>query len=239
MTHRTSILSAGLATALTAFLLAGCGSEEPASSSDSAGQATEQSKEQSTGQSAYESAGQAANRWVDQSVAETSSTAAEEVPKKATAAEIAERRGDSPGKPVAPIDIGYEVLGEPRPGEPVEIELKLRSGLEGPVTVDLQPREGLQMGASQAPEIRRESIAPADPAAGPVAERVVVIPPAEGRYYLSVLVSVATPEGEQLRAVSIPVQVGDQPPAMRGNGELRTTEGETVRSLPAKESDGS
>jgi len=235
MTDTTSTLSAGLAAALTAFLLAGCGSEEPASSGDSAGQSTDRSMEQS----AYESTGEAGNDSVDQEVAETSSTATEEVPKKATAAEIAGRRGDSPGKPVAPIDVGYEILGEPRPGEPGEIELKLRSGLEGPVTVALQPREGLQMGGSQAAEIRRETIAPADPAAGPVAERVVVIPPAEGRYYLSVLVSVATPEGEQLRAVSIPVQVGDQPPAMRGNGELRTTEGETVRSLPAKESDGS
>lgn len=205
MTHRPSIFSAGLATAVAAFLLIGCGTEEPTST--------------------------------DQSVTDTTSTVAVDVPKKATTAEIAARQGDSPGKPVAPIDIDYEVLGEPRPGEPVEIELKLRSSLEGPVTVQLQPREGLQMGASQAAEVRRETLRPLDDASGePATERVVVIPSAEGRFYLSVLVSVATAEGEQIRAVSIPVQVGDQPPTLQQNGELRTTEGETVRSLPAKES---
>jgi hypothetical protein len=227
MTHRTSSLSAGLATALAALLLAGCGSDEPAAPDSSADQSTVNS--------------------ADQAVTDTSSNVAEDVPKKATAAEIAARHGDSPGKPVAPIDIDYEVLGEPRPGEPVEIALKLASAIEGPVTVTLQPREGLQMGATQAAEIRRESVSPlagqagetaAEVAAEAAAERVVVVPPAEGRFYLSVLVSVATPEGEQMRAVSIPVQVGDQPPAMRDNGELTTTEGETVRSLPAKESGG-
>ncbi|HZX23538.1 MAG TPA: hypothetical protein VFF18_08375 [Woeseiaceae bacterium] len=209
MTHRTSILTAGLATTVAALLLAGCGSEEPTVA--------------------------------DQPVADTTSTAAEDVPKKATTAEIAARQGDSPGKPVAPIDIDYEVLGEPRPGEPVEIELKLRSSLEGPVTVQLQPREGLQMGASQAAEVRRETLRPLDEAssaAEPATERVVVIPSAEGRFYLTVLVSVTTAQGEQIRAVSIPVQVGDQPPTLQQNGELRTTEGETVRSLPAKESGG-
>ncbi|WP_405219753.1 hypothetical protein [Lentisalinibacter sediminis] len=211
MTHRTSINPAGLAMALAVLLLAACGSEEPASS------------DQST----------------DQVVAKTSSTGAEDVPKKATTAEIAARQGDSPGKPVAPIDIDYEVLGEPRPGEPVEIELKLRSSLEGPVTVQLQPREGLQMGASQPAEVRRETLRPlVEASSEPATERVVVIPSAEGRFYLSVLVSVATAEGEQIRAVSIPVQVGDQPPTLQQNGELRTTEGETVRSLPAKESGG-
>ena len=209
MTHRTSILTAGLATTVAALLLAGCGSEE--------------------------------QTVVDQPVADTTSTVAEDVPKKATTAEIAARQGDSPGKPVAPIDIDYEVLGEPRPGEPVEIELKLRSSLEGPVTVQLQPREGLQMGASQAAEVRRETLRPLDEAssaAEPATERVVVIPSAEGRFYLTVLVSVTTAQGEQIRAVSIPVQVGDQPPTLQQNGELRTTEGETVRSLPAKESGG-
>ncbi|WP_405230230.1 hypothetical protein [Lentisalinibacter sediminis] len=211
MTHRTSINPAGLAMALAMLLLAACGSEERASS------------DQST----------------DQVVAETSSTGAEDVPKKATTAEIAARQGDSPGKPVAPIDIDYEVLGEPRPGEPVEIELKLRSSLEGPVTVQLQPREGLQMGASQPAEVRRETLRPlVEASSEPATERVVVIPSAEGRFYLSVLLSVATAEGEQIRAVSIPVQVGDQPPTLQQNGELRTTEGETVRSLPAKESGG-
>ncbi|WP_405242396.1 hypothetical protein [Lentisalinibacter salinarum] len=207
MTHTPFILSAGLATAVAALLLTGCGSEEPTST--------------------------------DQSVTDTSSTFTEDVPKKATTAEIAARQGDSPGKPVAPIDIDYEVLGEPRPGEPVEIELKLRSSLEGPVTVQLQPREGLQMGASQAAEVRRETLRPLDDASRePATERVVVIPSAEGRFYLSVLVSVATAEGERIRAVSIPVQVGDQPPTLQQNGELRTTEGEAVRSLPAKESGG-
>ncbi len=223
MTHRTLTLAAGLATALAALLLAGCGGEETASPGSSADQSAVQS--------------------TDQAVTDTSSNTAEDVPKKTTAAEIAARHGDSPGKPVAPIDIGYEILGEPRPGEPVEIALKLASAVEGPVTVTLQPREGLQMGATQPAEIRRESIGRLaeradEPAAESAAERVVVVPPAEGRFYLSVLVSVATPEGEQIRAVSIPVQVGDQPPAMRDNGELTTTEGETVRSLPAKESGG-
>jgi len=217
MTKTRSTVSTALAATLAALSLAGCGGEE----APVAGQATDSET--------------AAN----EAVTDSSSNSSEETPRKASAEELAARRGDSPGKPVAPIDIDYEVLGEPRPGEPVEIELKLRSSLEGPATLQLQPRDGLQMGASQASEIRRETIGRlAEPAAEPAAERVVVIPPAEGRFYLSVLVSVATAEGEQIRAVSIPVQVGDQPPAMQQNGELTTTDGETVRSLPAKETDG-
>lgn len=177
----------------------------------------------------------------DQKLAETSSTpsqadaappAADNVPEKATAAEIAAARGDSPGKPVPPIRIDYAVLGEPRPGEPLEVELKVGTALEGPVTVRLQPREGLQMGAAQEAELRRETVGAL---AEPAAERVTVIPSGEGRFYLSVLVSVATPDGEQLRSVSVPIQVGDKPPTLKPGGELTTTEGETVISLPAKE----
>lgn len=153
---------------------------------------------------------------------------------KPTVADLEARAGDSPGKPTAPIRIDYEVIGEPRAGEPLEVNLRISTTLEGPLEVSLQPQEGLTLGATQDSTLRRESVATLDEPAG---ERVVVVPGGEGRFYLSVLAAVATPDGQQMRSVSIPIQVGDKPPQMTPNGELTTTGDETVISLPAKESD--
>lgn len=164
----------------------------------------------------------------------TTAGASEPAPMTATTG-TAGRDGDSPGKPTPPIRIDYEVIGEPRAGEPLEVDLKISTELEGPLEVTLQPQEGLQMGATQEPMLLRESsLARLEP----MAERVVVVPPGDGRFYLSVLVAVATPAGQQMRAVSIPIQVGDKPPTLRPNGELTTTpDGESVISLPATEPD--
>ena len=66
--------------------------------------------------------------------------------------------------------------------------------------------------------------------------RVSVIPQAEGRSYLGVLVEIDTDEGLWTRAASIPIQVGNVRAEPRLNGELQTDEqGEAVISMPARE----
>jgi hypothetical protein len=168
---------------------------------------------------------------LNQSVKENSSKSSETTAGKTATAESKDR---SPGKLTAPISIDYEVLGKPEAGQPVELDLKVSSGVPGSLELRLQPQEGLQMGAAQDSLLRFEA---ADTLNEPRAEKVVVVPSGEGRFYLSVLASVETPQGTRMRAVSIPIQVGDKPPTLRPNGELKTTEGETVKSLPAKESE--
>jgi len=164
-----------------------------------------------------------------------SETSESTAPSTRTAADEAHKTPSSPGKPTAPIRIDHEIVGEPKAGEPLEIELTVASDLPGPMQVRLFVGEGLLIGETQ------ESLLLADAdtrAAGPMRERVVVVPQSEGRFYLSVHASVDTPEGEQMRVLSIPVQVGDKPAVVSPHGTPKSSEGETVISLPAKEDDG-
>lgn len=143
--------------------------------------------------------------------------------------------GTSPGKPSAPIQIDYRIVGVPVVGQPVTVELDVRSSLavaELRVSYQVLDESGLFLPETQAREALLTAIGDGERRS----QRVTVIPQAEGRYYLNVLVEMDTPEGLMGKAASIPIQIGNVRPAPKLNGELRTdAEGETVISMPEKQ----
>lgn len=161
-------------------------------------------------------------------------TAADETAPVA-AQKAAANRGTSPGKPSPPISIDYKVVGVPIVGQPVTVELEVSSSItvrEMRVSYQVMDPVVLFLPETQA----RESLF-TEVAEGQIrSPRVSVIPQAEGRSYLGVLVEIDTDEGLWTRAASIPIQVGNVRAEPRLNGELQTDEqGEAVISMPARE----
>lgn len=142
--------------------------------------------------------------------------------------------GRSPGKPAAPVDIEYRILGTPLVGQPVAVEIRLSSPAAGQrlriqysindagslVFADAQPR-------SIDVEIPRDASA--------AARQVRVVPQREGRVYLNVAAEVTTENGMMLKSIAIPISVGSNAVTLETNGALKQSDGETVLSLPARE----
>lgn len=151
------------------------------------------------------------------------------------AQKAAANRGTSPGKPSPPISIDYKVIGVPIVGQPVTVELEVSSSIavrEMRVSYQVMDPVVLFLPETQAREALFTEVAEGQ-ARSP---RVSVIPQAEGRSYLGVLVEIDTDEGLWTRAASIPIQVGSVRAEPRLNGELQTDEqGEAVISMPARE----
>lgn len=138
----------------------------------------------------------------------------------------------SPGKPTAPIDISYQVIGSAIVGSPVSINVFVTSA-RGPVTV----RYGITDGSAlmfQSGQVERLEIA--DPSSGS-AQQLSVIPQREGRLYVNVSAEIETPDGLNIRSMAIPIKVGSAPEKATINGEIvEGPGGETVISMPAQES---
>jgi hypothetical protein len=163
-----------------------------------------------------------------------SSEAPESATAPAAAPKTAAQPGTSPGKPGAPIQIDYRIVGVPVVGQPVTVELDVRSSLavaELRVSYQVLDEAGLFLPETQA----REALLTGFGEGEQRSQRVTVIPQSEGRYYLNVMVEMDTPEGLMGRAASIPIQIGSIRPAPRVNGQLQTDEqGEVVISMPEK-----
>ena len=145
----------------------------------------------------------------------------------------------SPGKPTAPVSIHYTVIGTAVVGQPLSVNLQVSSSQPDlPVTLEYRSNDSSAMVFPESQAQRIEMGAPADD--GPRMQQVTVIPQREGRVYLNVSAAVETENGTMFRSVAVPIQVGPgvSPPAVNGEIEV-TPEGETVISLPAKESEGS
>lgn len=134
------------------------------------------------------------------------------------------------GKPAAPVTLAYTVIGAPVVGQPVSIALEVTSTLQDrPVTLhyDIQDAAELAFAEDQPQQVALGTIATPEP----VRRQIRVVPQREGRLYLNVLAEVETEGGALLKAMAIPIQVGDVPGS--GGGEiLRDAEGEAV---PARE----
>lgn len=144
-------------------------------------------------------------------------------------------RERSPGKPSAPVDIGYRVLGTPLVGQPVAIELTLASPLAGQqlrLSYFINDSESLRFADSQPREIELSI----DADEGSAARQVTVVPQREGRLYLNVTAEIETEIGFLLKSMAIPLSVGyaEGEPAVNGRLE-QTADGETVVSMPAAE----
>ena len=138
-------------------------------------------------------------------------------------------------KPQSPVVIDYRIIGTPIVGQPLAIDIEVRS-LLGPQQITLQYRindsTAMELTESQPAEV---SIAPvADNA--PSVQQVRLVPLREGRLFLNVAASIEVEGGQISSAMAIPVQVGAAPRQPETNGTLTTDEnGEAVHSLPASE----
>jgi hypothetical protein len=141
----------------------------------------------------------------------------------------------SAGKPGAPVDFDYAIIGTPVVGQPVSINLRVSSSLrDRPVTLNYRINDARNL---RFPEAQAQRVAlPAFRDTGRVTEQITVVPQQEGRLYLNVYAEVETDEGTLMKSMAIPIQVGRAPRQQETNGEPRQdADGETVISLPAEE----
>jgi len=145
---------------------------------------------------------------------------------------VADAPANSPGKPTAPIDISYEVIGNAIVGSPVSINVIVTSAA-GPVNVQYSIVDSSAM-MFQTGQVQRLEIA--DPSLGNV-QQLSVIPQREGRVYINVSAEIQAPDGLRIRSIAIPIKVGRAPVEASVNGEVvEGPDGETVISMPAQES---
>lgn len=134
----------------------------------------------------------------------------------------------SPGKVSAPVEITYELLSEPRLGQPLTIRLNTRA---------LRPDQtvALQVGSADGLTVTGETVlAPQRlPLEEPRADQVIVTPMAQGRSFLNVLATVTLNGAQMHKAISIPIDVG---PVAQPDVETQVdAAGTPIRSMPAQE----
>jgi len=145
---------------------------------------------------------------------------------------VATSSSTSPGKPTAPIDISYEVIGNAIVGSPVSINIVVTSD-RGPVNVQYSIVDNSAL-MFQTGEVERRDVL--DASSGSV-QQLRVIPQREGRVYVNVSAEIPSVDGLNIRSMSIPIQVGSAPDEPAANGEMvEGPDGETVNSMPARES---
>ena len=141
----------------------------------------------------------------------------------------------SPGKPSAPISMKYEILGNPVVGQPVAINVEVRSTSGNhPVTVQYSINDSSAL-VFQAGQVERLQVTANAEKTAPL-QQLAVIPQREGRLYVNVSAEIQTADGSMIKSMAIPIQVGNAPAKPEINGELvEGPDGETVISMPAKE----
>ena len=155
---------------------------------------------------------------------------------KPAAAAIATGGGStSPGKPSAPISIRYEILGNPIVGQPVAINVFVRSTSGSqPVTLQYSINDSSAL-TFQAGQVERLQLT-AKAENTDSQQQLAVVPQREGRLYINVSAEILTPDGAMIKSMAIPIQVGSAPGKPEINGDLvEGPDGETVISMPAKE----
>ena len=134
----------------------------------------------------------------------------------------------------SPVQIEYTVIGTPIVGNPVAIDLRLKSLLGAqPYTVSFRVNDPTAM---QFPESQSADVFISPPAGDAhSSQQVTVIPLREGRLYLNVSAVIETESGSMQTVTAIPIQVGPaEPRKILENGTVITdADGNLVRSLPA------
>ena len=138
------------------------------------------------------------------------------------------------GKPSAPINLAYEIMGTPVVGLPLSINLKASSSLDQPIRVNYRINDTTSLRFS---DVQAETVSLVPIGDGAFsAEQVTVIPQREGRLFLNVSAEIDTEIGRMAKVMAIPIQVGSVRPTPQINGELTTDEeGEALISMPAQE----
>ena len=138
-------------------------------------------------------------------------------------------------KPTLPVTIEYKIIGSPIVGQPVAVNLEVKSAL-GPQAITLSYRindaTAMQFYEAQPASV---SIAPSN-ADAPSVQEVRVVPMREGRLFLNVTAIIETDDGSMSTVMAVPIQVGAARRQVQQNGEVMTDEnGELIHSLPASE----
>ena len=137
------------------------------------------------------------------------------------------------GKPQGPVRIDYRIIGTPVVGQPVTIDLTVKSNVgEEPVTLSFGSNDSTAMTFPESQQ-RMVSLAFVDDEriAG---QQVTVIPAREGRLFLNVTAHLETDTGSLQTVTAVPIQVGSAPRELQQNGVVTTDEnGELIREMPA------
>lgn len=163
----------------------------------------------------------------DATVAQTSEAQAKPTPDADPASQ------GSPGKLSAPIDIEYDVVGTAVVGQPISIDLDVSSTVNDRAVMlnySIVDAGSLAFPESQVREVSLGKVRELQPAS----QQVTVIPQREGRLYLNVTAEIETESGAMIKAIAVPIQVGNAPPEREVNGELKEdAEGDAIVSMPA------
>ncbi|MDJ0757848.1 MAG: hypothetical protein QNJ19_00535 [Woeseiaceae bacterium] len=138
-------------------------------------------------------------------------------------------------KPFGPARIKHRIIGTPVVGQPLQINLDVRSSYPGaPVELSYRIPDTTAL-AFPANQLERVSLAaPQDDAA--MTHQVSIVPQREGRLYLNVSAEVQTADGPQSTVMAIPIQVGSAPRELEENGTVIEDEsGQLIRTLPASD----
>lgn len=141
----------------------------------------------------------------------------------------------SVGKLTAPVDIDYEIMGNPIVGQPVAVNVRVSTPLDDrPIMLDYRVSE---IGSMTFPESQAATIELLPLASSELrSQQVTVIPQREGRLFLVVSAQVQTDTGTVMKSMSIPIQVGRAPARAQGAEDVvESADGELGVSLPAKE----
>lgn len=133
------------------------------------------------------------------------------------------------GKTTAPVDMKYDVLSKPEPGEPFEVEMTFITRL---------PADKLELEISEAPGLTivfgsTATFAPVERGQSYL-NKVLVQGDKPGLFYIGVIAKVSTKVQTETRAFAIPVVVGDPPPAQKAS-PAKDSAGQAVQSIPAQE----
>lgn len=140
------------------------------------------------------------------------------------------------GKPQGPLTVEYRIIGKPVVGQPVAIELNVRSATESqPVDVSYRILDETAMKLADAQPARVTMTASNEEQDH--SQRVTIVPLREGRLYLNVSLAVPSADASASTVTAIPIQVGSAPRAPAANGSAGSDEnGDAIRALPADES---
>lgn len=139
------------------------------------------------------------------------------------------------GKPQGPVKIDYRIIGTPVVGQPVTVDLKIKSYAgDTPVTLSYGTNDSTAMTFPESQQ-RTVSLAFVEDER-PAGQQITVIPAREGRLFLNVTAHMQTDTGSLQTVTAVPIQVGAAPRQIQGNGVVTTDEhGELLREMPAAE----
>jgi hypothetical protein len=124
------------------------------------------------------------------------------------------------GKPAAKVDLSYAIVGTPRVGQPLEVELRVTPKSQfDEIRLDFGGSERLALDRATPETMALMAQKPGVPAL----QRVRVVPQADGLHYLKVRVVTFDETGRsRMRGIAIPIGVGkyDARAHLKSNGTL-------------------